>query len=163
MSRERPRCQYVDEGGRVCGLLKAAAPHVGYGEGTHDYKPPAREGFGAHPRPLRARSAKTEDYYREERRPAVAAAVGKPCEVKSPVCTGKAQGLHEPATRGRFGGLRAAVEEGGTVPACHSCNNWLSQTVEGQRWGRERGLLKSNRGETARRSQPPRRPRSMFK
>ena len=81
------------------------------------------------------------DYYRDVRVPAVAAAVGKPCEVRSPKCTGTAQTLHEPATRARSGGLVSAVAAGGEVPSCDACNLWVSQTPEGIAWATANGML----------------------
>lgn len=138
-----------------CGQIRSGARH-GL-DGDHEFEAPPRAGFGSQRKPIRARSEKQEDYYREERRPAVEKAVGdgrRPCQMRiEGVCTRYVQGIHESATRGRFGGLRAGFESGPTFDACHACNDWCStHPVE----ARERGFLLSNRGETARNTQPPR-------
>lgn len=135
--RDKPRCL-------SCGLLKQADPHVGYGPEKHDFMEPERARFGDNRRALNPRSEKTADYYRETRVPEVKEAVGDGravCEIKSPVCTKTATTLHEPATRGRFGGLKAAVEAGGTMKACTPCNGYVG---EHPLWARERGFLVSN-------------------
>ncbi len=92
------------------------------------------------------RSKRMAAYYREVRVPAVKAAVGdgtNPCQARTPVCTGYVETLHEPASRGRFGGLKAAVAAGGELPTCHRCNEWIS---EHPREAKTLGLLRSNRG-----------------
>lgn len=120
-------CTYVDRDG-PCGQNKNGDRH-GI-DGDHFYVAPPRDGFGSKGSRLNPRSAKTERYYEEVRRPAVAEAVGdgrRPCQIRAPGCTGYGTTLHEPASRGRFGGLRAAVEAGGTVLACPSCNRYVSE------------------------------------
>lgn len=72
---------------------------------------------------------------------AVKAAKGSPCQVVSPVCTGFAEHLHEPLTRGRSGGLRAAVEQGGTIDSCDPCNGYIGENPV---WAAEHGFLFSN-------------------
>ena len=122
----------------VCGLVKNATPHVR----DHEFVPTVdRPRFGQQRQSLPKRSERMERYYEEVRRPAVAEAVGKPCEVRSPKCTGTATTLHEPATRARSGGLVPAVAAGGEVPSCASCNTWISQDAEGIRWATAAGLL----------------------
>lgn len=69
---------------------------------------------------------------------AAKAARGKRCQIQSPVCTGTAEHLHEPLSRGRAGGLRRAVEIGGTVDACDPCNGYV---MENQVWAYEHGFL----------------------
>lgn len=73
---------------------------------------------------------------------AVKAAKGGPCQIMSPVCTGRAEHLHEPMPRGRAGNLERAVEIGGTIPACDACNDYCSG--EGQIWAAEHGFLFRN-------------------
>lgn len=90
---------------------------------------------------IKPRSDKRARFMREVYVPAVRAVVGKPCGVRSRVCTGTAEGLHEPLTRARAGGLEVAFAAG-AVASCHPCNEFVSQTVEGQRWATARGLLR---------------------
>ncbi len=81
-------------------------------------------------RRLRPRSKKMAAYYRDVRVPAVMAAVGdgtNPCQARTAACTGYVETLHEPASRGRFGGLIPAVRAGGELPTCGRCNNWISE------------------------------------
>lgn len=62
-----------------------------------------------------------------------------PCQIQSPVCTGVAQHLHEDKTRGKSGGLDAAIRKGTQlIPACDACNGYVS---ENQVWARERGFI----------------------
>lgn len=136
--REKPRCV-------VCSLIRNAPVHTGYGEEKHEYEPEPKAKWGQQRQPLNPRSEKTETYYREVRRPAVAKAVGngrQPCQIRiEGVCTGYVEGIHETASRGRSGGLQRAVESGPTVPACHPCNRYVSEhPIEAQ----ERGLMRSN-------------------
>lgn len=137
-----------------CGLVKSAGVHVT----GHEYEAPPKEGgFGSKGARLNPRSAKTETYYREERIPEVAEAVGdgrRPCQIKAPGCTGYVEGIHESATRGRFGGLKAGLESGPKFPSCHHCNRYVG---EHPAWATEKGFLLSNRGETRRDTQPARR------
>lgn len=129
--KEKPHCL-------ECGLVKSASPHAT----DHDFVAPPRPGFGEKKRqPLNPRSAARQTYYREQYVPAVKEAVGKPCEIKSPVCTGVAESIHESATRGRFGGLPNAVASGPTFRACLPCNSYCSTHPI---WARERGFLLSN-------------------
>ena len=66
-------------------------------------------------------------------------AQGKPCAVKSPVCTGTAQGLHHILSRGAAGGLAAAERLGPKpVPACNACNGYVEG--KGRAWARKYGL-----------------------
>ena len=76
------------------------------------------------------RSKKMAAYYREIRVPAVRAAVGdgnEPCQARTPVCTGRVEGIHEVLPRGRAGGLKAALRDGPTIDCCHRCNEWISE------------------------------------
>ena len=99
---------------------------------------------------LRPRSKKMAEFYRNERVPEVVEAVGggkRPCQIKSPVCTKYVQGIHEILTRARAGGIMAANFDGNKVPCCHACNQYVTQDVEGMRWAKENGFLRSNRYE----------------
>lgn len=77
------------------------------------------------------------------RRPLAAVVLENECLVKLigafavPPCFG-GPSVHEPWTQGR-GGPRDDARN--MVSACIGHNEWLSQTVEGQRWGGANGLL----------------------
>ena len=139
-----------------CGMIRSASVHLD----GHEWNPPPKPGFNQKPRtPIRPRSEERQRYYTDVRIPAVIEAVGdgyRPCEMRTPVCTGRAQTLHEPATRGRFGGLPAAVEAGGEIPSCDACNEWVGRFPIR---AREMGLLRSNTvdGTRAPHRMPPRR------
>lgn len=138
-----------------CGMVKNAGIHGGTAW-EHDFNPPHTPGFGSQRKPLNPRSEKRETFYRETYIPAVIEAVGdgkRPCPVKAEGCTGYVQALHERASRGRFGGLPAAVEAGGTVGMCNPCNGYISAHPI---WARENGWLLSNTVDGTR--QPPRMP-----
>jgi len=61
------------------------------------------------------------------------------CQIQSPVCTGIAQHIHEDKTRGKSGGLDAAIRKGTRLwDACDPCNSYVS---ENQVWARERGFI----------------------
>lgn len=65
---------------------------------------------------------------------------GQPCQIVSPVCTGYAEHLHEPLSRGRAGGIEAALRDGpAPIPCCNSCNSYVSEHPV---WAREKGLLR---------------------
>ena len=65
-------------------------------------------------------------------------AQGQPCAVKSPVCTGTAQGLHHILSRGAAGGLEAAERLGPKpIPACNACNEYVEG--KGRAWAKKRG------------------------
>ena len=117
-------------------------------------KPPKRVGrpgstLKAQPKPMRAMSAKRAKFVREVYAPMRDAAVGdgnEPCQIVAPGCTGHVQHLHEPLSRGRAGGLAAALRDGPpAVPACDHCNGYVSENPV---WAAERGwLLHRNREE----------------
>lgn len=68
---------------------------------------------------------------------------GQPCQIVSPVCTGYAEHLHEPLSRGRAGGIEAALRDGPRpLPACDRCNEYVSEHPV---WAREKGLLVSRK------------------
>ena len=61
------------------------------------------------------------------------------CQIESPVCTGIAHHLHEDKTRGKSGGIDAAIRKGTRFfDACDPCNAYVS---ENQVWARERGFI----------------------
>lgn len=149
----KPKERCVD-----CGQVKNGSNHVGE-TWAHDYEPPRKQSaWGSQRQPINQRSDRTRAYYESPggRRDQVRAAVGdgrRPCQIKSPVCTGYVEGIHESAPRGRFGGLKAALESGPTFDACHACNRYCSENAV---WASERGFLRSNKGSEARNTQPPR-------
>lgn len=64
---------------------------------------------------------------------------GEPCQIVSPVCTGYVEHLHEPLSRGRAGGIAAALRDGPPpIPCCDACNGYVSEHPV---WAREKGLL----------------------
>ena len=66
-------------------------------------------------------------------------AQGQSCAVRSPVCTGTAQGLHHILSRGAAGGLEAAERLGPKpIPACNACNEYVED--RGRAWAKKRGL-----------------------
>lgn len=93
-------------------------------------------------KPMRAFSEKRSKFYREVYEPMRDEAVGdghEPCQIQSPVCTGYVEHLHEPLTRGKAGGLEAALRDGPPpIPCCDPCNGYVS---ENQVWARERGFI----------------------
>lgn len=58
------------------------------------------------------------------------------CKVKSPVCTGKAQGLHHLVKRSP----KNMMDPKNLIPCCNACNLFLETDVE---WGVEHGFVKS--------------------
>lgn len=58
------------------------------------------------------------------------------CKVKSPVCTGKAQGLHHKVKRSPAN----LTDINNLIPCCNACNLFLETDVE---WGVENGFVKS--------------------
>ena len=69
-----------------------------------------------------------------------------PCAIRVPVpgiCTGWADDIHEPLTRGRGGSI---TDEDNQVPGCRPCHTYITDTPESQLgWAYERGLLKHSR------------------
>lgn len=118
-----------------CGLVQHASVHAGSGW-THDF---VDTRSSKRRKPVNPRSDRLADFYREVYVPMVREAVGdgrRPCPVKSPDCSGFVEGLHEVVSRGRAGGLQAAVTEitlraaidaGEVVPCCNRCNGWASE------------------------------------
>ena len=92
---------------------------------------------------LNPRSKKMSKFYQEIRVPYVRKVVGdgtNPCPVKSPVCTGYVQGVHEKWTRARAGSIIIAHNSKGNnlLGTCHLCNTFISEHKE---WSEARGLL----------------------
>lgn len=146
--KQHVRCQ-------DCDRIRSAPIHLD----GHEWNPPPKAGFGSQRKPLNPRSERMTRYYADVRVPAVLEAIGdgrRPCTMRTPDCTGWVETLHEPATRGRFGGLQAAVAAGGEMPCCHPCNFWVKKHPIR---AREMGLLKSNTqdGTRAAPRMPPRR------
>ena len=118
MSRPKTACAR-------CGERKNHMNHVG-DTWDHDWVNPKKPG-------LKPRSDKMERFYRTERRPDVAEAVGdgtNPCQaqVDPVICTGYVETIHEIETRARAGGIiRAHRIPGNRLPCCNACNEWLSE------------------------------------
>jgi hypothetical protein len=65
------------------------------------------------------------------------------CQIQAPGCTRVAEHIHESATRGKSGGLDAAIRKGTLLfDACDSCNSYCS---ENQVWAMERGFIERAR------------------
>ena len=96
--------------------------------------------------PIAPMSPKRRAFYRDVYAPMRDAAIGdgtEPCQIVSPVCTGYAEHLHEILTRGRAGGLEAALRDGPPpVVACDACNGYVGENPV---WAAENGWLVSNR------------------
>lgn len=118
-----------------CGARKSHPIHLrALGmEGQHDFLDARRPGL--QPMSAGMRAFREQSGYND----AAKAAQGQPCQVVSPVCTGRAEHLHEPLPRGRAGGLKASLRDGpAPIPCCDACNGWI---MENQTWARERGFL----------------------
>lgn len=61
---------------------------------------------------------------------------GKKCEVKSPVCTGKAQGMNHIQKRS----AKNLIEKTNLTPCCNACNMYIE---EHPCWAKENGHSKS--------------------
>ena len=122
----------------VCGAKRAASVHLSrINPGWHAYQNSKRPGL--QPMSEGMQAFRDASGYNA----AAAAAKGTPCQVISPVCTGRAEHLHEPLSRGRAGGLKAALRDGpAPIPACDACNTYISDNPV---WARERGLLVSRK------------------
>lgn len=121
--------------GGVCGAKKGHSVHVlALGRpGSHPYLDSRRAGL--QPMSEGMRAFREASGYNE----AAEASKGQACQIVSPVCTGRAEHLHEPLPRGRAGGLKAALRDGpAPIPACDACNGWI---MENQVWARERGFI----------------------
>ena len=91
----------------VCGSRKQASIHLGrINPGWHAFQDARRPGMKPMSDGMQA--------FREASgyAAAVEAAKGTPCQIVSPVCTGTSEHLHEPLSRGRAGGLKAALRDG---------------------------------------------------
>lgn len=94
-------------------------------------------------KPMRPMSAKRAALYQNVYAPLRDEAVGdgtEPCQIQSPACTGYVEHLHEVFSRGRAGGLEAALRDGAVVPCCDACNGYVSENPV---WAREKGWLVS--------------------
>ena len=121
--------------GAPCGGKRTAGIHSIHHENHHPYwknKP-----IGIQPVSEGVRNMRRDTGYDAELREKR----GTPCQVVSPECTGTVQHLHEPASRGRFGGFAKAVEVGGAVPCCDACNSYIATNPV---WAAEHGWSFSN-------------------
>lgn len=130
-------CRNTLPSGAECGASKNHAVHGRFHREYHEYmrdKP-----VGLQPMSAGMRAFRRESGYEASAKEAQ----GKPCQVLSPVCTGYAEHLHEPLSRGRAGGLKAALRDGpAPIPCCDRCNSYIS---ENPTWAREQGLLVSRK------------------
>ena len=128
---KRP-CAYRYSTGDLCGERQHHSVHSPGAD--HDYVDAKQAGL--QPMSAGMRRYREESGYNE----AVQEVRGWPCEIKSPVCSGAAEHIHEVLPRGRAGGLRAAVESGaGLLATCDNCNQYVS---EHPLWSEMRGFLK---------------------
>lgn len=101
--------------------------------------PFARSSFTMKRVSLRPMSKKRRSYLRSSGYSARSAAARLlPCAVQSPVCWGRADGLHHVLARSAAGGLEAAERDGITMPACNLCNEWIATHAL---WARANGFM----------------------
>jgi hypothetical protein len=119
-----------------CGMIKNHSVHLT----DHDFVDPRPAGIS--PVGQRMTRFNQSDAGKEYRAQAKATR-GQPCQIVSPVCTGFSEHLHEPLSRGRAGGIEAALRDGPEpIPCCDACNGWVSEHPV---WAREKGLLVSRK------------------
>ena len=122
--------------GSPCDGKRAAGIHSIHHADYHPYWKNKPAGLQPISEPMRAwRAASGYDKALRESK-------GEPCQIVSEKCTGFVQHLHEPLTSGRSGGKRAAVRDGGFIPACDACNDYCSN--EGMEWAEMNGFLFRN-------------------
>lgn len=125
MPKARVRCG-------SCGEIKNHSVHT-Y---DHDFVDPRPAGLSPVGRRMQRFNASPEG---KEYRERAKETRGQPCQIVSPVCTGYAEHLHEPLSRGRAGGIEAALRDGPPpIPCCDACNGYVSEHPV---WAREKGLL----------------------
>lgn len=140
--KDKIRCVRIVDG-QECGQIKNHTSHGGSGY-THDWlKPEVRKERA----PMSPIGAATERFNASEDgieyRARVIAERGAPCPVRAPGCTGKVEHLHEKLSRGRAGGIQAAVRDGPPpVGMCDNCNDHISRYP---RWAKENGWLLSRK------------------
>ena len=99
--------------------------------------------FKAPKKPMNKISKKRAAFYKDTYAPLRDSLVGGKCEAAIPgVCTGTSEHLHEILSRGRAGGLEAALRKGSVIPVCDRCNGWIS---ENPLKAKSLGLLESNK------------------
>src|SRR5262245_27635753 len=125
----------------ICEMKKNHRVHVRAVAGPqyHAYQDASKPG-------LKPMSEGMRNFRRESGYDAAAkSAKGQPCQSLSRVDTGRADHLHEPLSRGRAGGLEAALRDGpAPFSACDACNSYVSEHPV---WAREKGLLVSLKGQ----------------
>lgn len=130
-------CKNVLPGGDSCEASKNSGIHSRFHPEFHEYM--RDRPVGLQPMSAGMRAFRRESGYDA----AVQEAKGEPCQVRSPVCTGRSEHLHEPLARGRAGGLKASLRDGPTpLPCCDACNGYIG---ENQVWARENGFLISRK------------------
>lgn len=125
--KERVRCG-------SCGEIKNHSVHT-Y---DHDFQDPRPVGIS--PVGKRMQRFNASDAGKEYRAHSRELSKGETvCQIQSPVCIGTAQHIHEDKTRGKSGGLDAAIRKGTRLwDACDPCNSYVS---ENQVWAREKGFI----------------------
>ena len=99
--------------------------------------------FKAPKKPMNKISKKRAAFYKDTYAPLRDSLVGGKCQASIPdVCTGTSAHLHEILSRGRAGGLQAALRDGSVIPVCDRCNGWIS---EHPLKAKSLGLLRSNK------------------
>lgn len=140
--KDKVRCVRIVDG-QECGQIKNHGSHGGSGY-THDYlKPEVRKERA----PMSSIGAATKRFYASDAGKEYAetreTTRGGPCPVRTPVCTGFVEHLHEIYSSGRAGGKAAAVRDGPPpVPCCDRCNDYVSLHP---RWARDNGWLLSRK------------------
>lgn len=134
----RNRCGY--EG---CDRIKSAPVHVfgllGYEHDFVDTRPMGMNPIGK--RMQRFNASPEGQEYRAHARELTKGET--PCQIKAPGCTKVAQHIHEASTRGKSGGLDAALRKGTLLfDACDSCNSYCSNN---QVWAEARGFIERAR------------------
>ncbi len=65
---------------------------------------------------------------------------GQPCQIRSKLCTGRAQGIHHPKGKGTIDLL---VDPNNMISCCHACNGWCeSNHAEAEAAGFKKSRLK---------------------
>lgn len=88
-------------------------------------------------KPFSDKRAKLNREYAKESRPRWK---GKRCEMKTPVCTGMAQGIHHPEGKETREKL---LDPDNQMPSCNPCNGWVERNhAKAVKMGLKRSRLK---------------------
>lgn len=151
MTVKQPRpCQYEVSEGRECGHARSATIHV-IGPESHEFVPAVESGKKRRAIAPRSRKQRAKDDAYEPTRKQVLLEepACRACLVQGPRAN-RATDVHHVVSRARGG----SNERSNLVGLCNGHHIWIHQTVEGQRWGTENGLLSRNEATTSR-SEPP--------